>query len=61
MDKLTNSVTTALDDDLYEFAKRDALLSGVDISAYIRATLDEKRQKKFSELRIFTDLVNVQK
>jgi hypothetical protein len=61
MDKLTNSVTTALDDDLYEFAKRDAGLSGVDISAYIRATLDEKRQKKFSELRIFTDLVNVQK
>ena len=61
MDKLTNSVTTALDDDLYEFAKRDASLSGIDISAYIRAILDEKRQKKFSELRIFTDLVNVQK
>jgi len=61
MDKLTNSVTTALDDDLYEFAKRDASLIGLDVSAYIRATLDEKRQKKFSELRIFTDLVNVQK
>jgi hypothetical protein len=61
MDKLTNSVTTALDDDLYEFAKRDASLTGLDISSYIRATILEKREKKFSELRIFTELLNVQK
>jgi len=61
MDKLTNSVTTALDDDLYEFAKRDASLIGLDVSAYIRATIDEKRQKKFSELRIFNELLNGKK
>jgi hypothetical protein len=59
-EKLTNSVTSSFDDDLYLFAKRDAELMGLDVSAYIRATLIEKRNKRFNDLRIFQDLINVQ-
>jgi len=59
--KLTNSVTSSLDDSLYAFAKADASLMGVDVSAYIRATLEEKRKKRFSELSVFQDLINLQK
>ena len=58
-DKLTNSVTSSFDDDLYAFAKADASLLGLDVSAYIRATLIEKREKRFSELRVFQDLMPV--
>jgi hypothetical protein len=58
-DKLTNSVTSSFDDELYAFAKADASLLGLDVSAYIRATLIEKREKRFSELRVFQDLMPV--
>ena len=60
-DKLTNSVTSSFDDELYAFAKADASLLGLDVSAYIRATLIEKREKRFSELRVFQELMPVQK
>jgi len=59
-EKLTNSVTSSFDDELYAFAKADASLLGLDVSSYIRATVDEKRKKKFSELRVFHDLINLQ-
>jgi len=58
-EKLTNSVTSSFDDELYAFAKADASLLGLDVSAYIRATLIEKREKRFSELRVFQDLMPV--
>ena len=60
-DKLTNSFTLSFDDELYAFAKADASLLGLDVSAYIRATLIEKREKRFSELSVFQDLMPVKK
>ena len=60
-EKLSNSVTSSFDDDLYAFAKADASLLGLDVSAYIRATLIEKREKRFSELSVFQDLMPVKK
>jgi|TARA_B100000780_G_scaffold234618_1_gene175043 hypothetical protein len=59
-DKLTNPVSTSFDDELYAFAKRDAELLGLDVSSYIRATLIEKREKRFNELRVFQDLIKIQ-
>tara|TARA_B110001469_G_scaffold84273_1_gene79740 strand:+ start:104 stop:301 length:198 start_codon:yes stop_codon:yes gene_type:complete len=58
-EKLCNSVTSSFDDELYAFAKADASLMGLDVSAYIRATLIEKRDKRFSELSVFQDLMPV--
>jgi|TARA_B110000971_G_scaffold57700_1_gene58769 hypothetical protein len=60
-DKLSNSVTSSFDDELYAFAKADASLMGVDVSTYIRATLIEKREKRFSELSVFQDLMPIKK
>jgi hypothetical protein len=34
---------------------------GVDVSTYIRATLIEKREKRFSELSVFQDLMPIKK
>jgi len=59
-DKLTNSVTSSFDDELYAFAKADASLLGLDMSSYMRATVDERRKKRFSELSLFQDLINLQ-
>tara|TARA_R100000541_G_scaffold5360_1_gene12822 strand:- start:360 stop:551 length:192 start_codon:yes stop_codon:yes gene_type:complete len=56
-DKLSNSVTTTLDDDLYAFAKADASLLGIDVSAYIRTLVDKRRKKRFSDLSVFQDLL----
>jgi len=60
-DKLTNPISSSLDDELYAFAKADASLLGLDVSAYIRATLIEKRDKRFNELSVFQDLMPVNK
>ena len=56
-----DSVTSSFDDELYAFAKADASLMGVDVSTYIRATLIEKREKRFSELSVFQDLMPIKK
>jgi len=60
-DKLTNSVTTSLADDLYAFAKADASLLNIELSAYIRTLVDKERKKRFSELSVFQDLMPVKK
>ena len=55
-DKLSNTVTSSFDDELYLFAKRDAELMGLEMSAYIRVTFLEIRKKRFAEIRLFQDL-----
>jgi hypothetical protein len=60
-DKLTNSVTTSMADDLYAFAKADASLLNIELSAYIRTLVDKERKKRFSELSVFQDLMPVKK
>ena len=60
-DKLTNSVTTSLADDLYAFAKADASLLNIELSAYIRTLVDKERKKRFMELSVFQDLMPVKK
>ena len=60
-DKLTNSVTTSLADDLYAFAKADASLLNIELSAYIRNLVDKERNKRFAELSVFQDLLPVHK
>jgi len=56
-DKLSNTVTSSFDDELYLFAKRDSELMGLEMSAYIRVTFIEIRKKRFAELRLFQDLL----
>lgn len=56
-DKLSNTVTSTFDDDLYLFAKRDSELMGLEMSAYIRVTFMEIRKKRFAEIRLFQDLL----
>ena len=60
-DKLTNSVTSSFDDDLYDFAKADAQLLGMELAGYIRSLVENKRKKTFGELRVFNNLMNKQK
>tara|TARA_B110000908_G_scaffold138993_1_gene165425 strand:- start:685 stop:882 length:198 start_codon:yes stop_codon:yes gene_type:complete len=60
-DKLTNSVTTSLADDLYAFAKADASLLNIELSAYIRTLVDKERKKRFMELSVFQDLMPIKK
>ena len=60
-EKLSNSVTTSLADDLYAFAKADASLLNIELSAYIRNLVDKERNKRFSELSVFQDLMPIKK
>ena len=60
-DKLSNSVTTSMADDLYAFAKADASLLNIELSAYIRTLVDKERKKRFMELSVFQDLMPVKK
>ena len=60
-DKLTNSITSSVDDDLYAFMKADALLMGVELATYIRVTFIKKREIRFGELSVFQDLMPVKK
>jgi hypothetical protein len=60
-DKLTNSVTTSMADDLYAFAKADASLLNIELSAYIRTLVDKERKKRFMELSVFQDLMPIKK
>lgn len=60
-DKLSNSVTTSLDDDLYAFAKADSYLLNIELSVYMRSLVDKERNKRFSELIVFQDLMPIKK
>jgi len=60
-DKLSNSVTTSLDDDLYAFAKADSYLLNIELSVYMRSLVDKERNKRFSELSVFQDLMPIKK
>ena len=60
-DKLSNSVTTSLDDDLYAFAKADSYLLNIELSVYMRSLVDKEREKRFSELSVFQDLMPIKK
>ena len=60
-EKLSNSVTTSLDDDLYAFAKADSYLLNIELSVYMRSLVDRERKKRFSELSVFQDLMPIKK
>ena len=60
-DKLSNSVTTSLDDDLYAFAKADSYLLNIELSVYMRSLVDKERNKRFMELSVFQDLMPIKK
>jgi len=60
-EKLTNSVTSSFDDDLYDFAKADAQLRGLELAGYIRCLVDKERNIRFGEVRVFNNLMNKQK
>ena len=60
-DKLSTSVTTSLDDDLYAFAKADSYLLNIELSVYMRSLVDKERNKRFSELSVFQDLMPIKK
>ena len=60
-EKLSNSVTTSLDDDLYAFAKADSYLLNIELSVYMRSLVDKEREKRFSELSVFQDLMPIKK
>jgi|TARA_B110000285_G_C14607854_1_gene373582 hypothetical protein len=60
-EKLSNSVTTSLDDDLYAFAKADSYLLNIELSVYMRSLVDKERKKRFSELSVFQDLMPIKK
>ena len=60
-EKLSNSVTTSLDDDLYAFAKADSYLLNIELSVYMRSLVDKEREKRFSELSVFQDPMPIKK
>jgi len=60
-DKLTNPVTTHLDDALYRFVKLKALSDGTDISAVMRFALDQLYNNQMREVKIFQSMLEDQR
>jgi hypothetical protein len=61
MDKLTNPVTTHLDDVLYKFVKLSALHTGTDISSVIRLALMKVYEEKMVDMRVFESMLDDQR
>tara|TARA_R100001377_G_scaffold81941_1_gene61827 strand:+ start:587 stop:775 length:189 start_codon:yes stop_codon:yes gene_type:complete len=60
-DKLTNSVTSSFDDALYDFAKADAQFRGFELAGYMRNLVEERRDEKIRELKVFHHLMDSEK
>ena len=55
-DKLFNTVSTTLDDDLYLFVKAAAANDGTDVSTYIRKAITNLRDHELSRYTLFNDV-----
>tara|TARA_B100000768_G_scaffold146947_1_gene140228 strand:- start:1145 stop:1333 length:189 start_codon:yes stop_codon:yes gene_type:complete len=52
-EKLSNTVASTLDDDLYEFVKAAASKDGTDVAGYIRAAMNQLRNEKRNEYKLW--------
>ena len=52
-EKLSNTVGSTFDDDLYAFVKAAAAMKGTDVAGYIRAAMIDLRDEQRNETKLW--------